>query len=144
MPWDASTSGATSGTTVSEPAAAKRNKLPTYALVVVIGLWAMAQMVSNRSPAPIRCGHDLVPDADTVVMLSASWCGYCRQARRYLVGENIKYCEYDIETDSEGQRRFAAQAVKVIPILTLRDETFVGFEREEIEQALVAKGLKNL
>ena len=39
---------------------------------------------------------------------------------------------------------WTAQAVKVIPILTLRDQTFVGFEREEIEQALVAKGLRKL
>jgi glutaredoxin len=129
---------------VAEPPAVSRNHLPTYALVVVIGLWAMIQMVSNRSPEAIRCGQHLTPDADTVVMLSATWCGYCRQARRYLVGERIKYCEYDIETDAEGKRRFAAQAVKVIPILTLRDQTFVGFEREEIEQALVAKGLRKL
>lgn len=129
---------------MAEPPAASRNHLPTYALVVVIGLWAMIQMVNNRSPEAVRCGQDLTPDADTVVMLSATWCGYCRQARRYLVGEHIKYCEYDIESDAEGRRRFAAQAVKVIPILTLRDQTFVGFEREQIEQALVAKGLKSL
>jgi len=129
---------------VAEPGKASRNNLPTYALVVVIGLWAMIQMVSNRSPAPIRCGHELTPDTDTLVMLSASWCGYCRQARRYLTGENVKYCEYDVETDSEGRRRFAEQAHKVVPILMLRGETFLGFEREQIEQALVAKGLKNL
>lgn len=129
---------------MAEPSHPRRNNLPTYALVVVIGLWAVAQMASHRSPSPIRCGQELQPDADTVVMLSASWCGYCRQARSYLKGENIKYCEYDVETDSEGRRRFAAQKVKVIPILTLRGETFVGFEREAIEQALVAKGLRKL
>jgi hypothetical protein len=34
--------------------------------------------------------------------------------------------------------------VKVIPILTFRDETYVGFDREALEQALVAKGLRGL
>ena len=121
-----------------------RQRWPSYALVAVIGVWAAIQMVSNRSLAPIRCGQQLNPDVDTVVMLSASWCGYCRQARRYLQQEHIKHCEYDIETDAEGKRRFEAQPVKVIPILTLREQTFVGFEREEIEQALMAKGLRGL
>lgn len=101
-------------------------------------------MVSNRSLTPIRCGQQLNPDADTVVMLSASWCDYCRQARRFLQGEHIKHCEYDIESDAEGKRRFEAQAVKIIPILTLRDQTFIGFEREQIEQALMARGLRDL
>lgn len=101
-------------------------------------------MVSNRSLTPIRCGQELKPDADTVVMLSASWCGYCRQARRFLQGENIKHCEYDIEGDAEGRRRFAAQPMKIIPILTLRDQIFLGFEREQIEQALKANGVRRL
>jgi len=127
-----------------EPAPPARRRLPTYALVVVVGAWAMITMVSNRSLSPIRCGQELNPDADTVVMLSASWCGYCRKARRYLQGEHIKHCEYDIETNAEGMRRFDAQPVKVIPILTFGGETFVGFERERIEQALVAKGLRGL
>ena len=126
------------------PPTARRSRWASYALVGVIGAWALINTVSNRSLPPIRCGQQLQPDADTVVMLSASWCGYCRQARRYLQGEHIKYCEYDIETDAEGRRRFLAQPVKVIPILTLSGETFVGFEREEIEQALVAKGLRAL
>ncbi len=125
-------------------APSRRKNWPTYALVVVIGAWAMVQMVSNRSLAPIHCGRDLTPDADTVVMLSASWCGYCRQARRYMQSEHIKHCEYDIETDAEGRRRYETQAMKVIPILIFGDQTFVGFDREALEQALVAKGLRGL
>ena len=124
------------------PSTSPWQRWPSYALVLLISVWVITQMVSNRSAAPIRCGQQLTPDADTVVMLSASWCGYCRQARRFLQGEHIKHCEYDIESDAEGRRRFEAQPVKVIPILTLRDETFVGFEREQIEQALMAKGVR--
>ena len=127
------------------PAPAPRGpRWPQYALVLVIGGWATMMTVSNRSLPPIRCGQEFEPDADTVVMLSASWCGYCRKARGFLQGEHIKHCEYDIETDAEGKRRFAAQPLRVIPILILRDQTFVGFEREQIVQALVAKGLRAL
>lgn len=145
MRWAISICSASSGTSVTEQDASlttRRSSMPTYVLVMVIGIWAMTMMVTKRSQPAVVCDRAQRPDADTVVMLSASWCGYCRAARRFLQGENIKHCEYDIETDAEGRRRFAAQPVKVIPILTLGEETFVGFEREQIVQALVAKGLR--
>ena len=147
MPWAVSICSASSGTTVTEQGASlttRRSPVPIYVLALVIGAWAMTMMVSNRSQPVVVCDRAQRPSADTVVMLSASWCGYCRAARRFLQGENIKHCEYDIETDAEGRRRFAMQPVKVIPILTLGEETFVGFEREQIVQALVAKGLREL
>lgn len=124
------------------PSTTRRAALSTYGLVLVLGAWAMTMMVTNRTPAPVRCEQPLLPDADTVVMLSASWCGYCRAARRFLHSEQIKHCEYDIETDAEGRRRYAALPFKAIPILSLGKETFVGFEREQLEQALVARGLR--
>ena len=145
MRWAVSICSASSGTTVTEQDASlttRRSPVPIYVLVLVIGAWAMTMMVSNRSQPAVVCDRAHRPDADTVVMLSASWCGNCRAARRFLQGENIKHCEYDIETDAEGRRRFAMQPVKVIPILTLGAETVLGFEREQIVQALVAKGLR--
>lgn len=126
------------------PPVPRRSSVASYGLVLVIGAWALATTVSQHSPPAVVCDHAQRPTADTVVMLSASWCGYCRAARRFLQGEHIKYCEYDIETDAEGRRRFAAQPVKVIPLLMLGEETFVGFEREQLVQALVAKGLREL
>ncbi len=147
MRWAVSICSASSGTTVTEQDASlttRRSPVPIYVLVLVIGAWAMTMMVSNRSQPAVACDRAHRPDADTVVMLSASWCGNCRAARRFLQGENIKHCEYDIETDAEGRRRFAMQPVKVIPILTLGAETVLGFEREQIVQALVAKGLRKL
>lgn len=148
MPWAASLSRFMNGITVAESAEPRTNSRgshrATYVLLLVIGAWLAMQMLNDRSPTPVRCGHDLTPDANTVVMLSASWCGYCRQARRYFHDENIKYCEYDVENDVEGKRRFAAEPRRVLPILKLHDQTFLGFAREDIEQALAAKGLRAL
>ena len=145
MRWGASICSVLSGTTVTDQQAsgtARRRSLPTYVLVLVLGAWAMTMMLTQRTPAPVRCDRPLQPDANTVVMLSASWCGYCGAARRFLHKEQIKHCEYDIETDAEGRRRYAALPLKVVPILSLGKETFIGFEREQLEQALVAKGLR--
>jgi len=121
------------------PARARRSGI---ALVMVLALAFAAFELGRGTERPLRCGRDVQPDADTIVMLSASWCHYCRAARRYLQGEHIAHCEYDIERDAEGQRRYAAMPVKMIPVLTLGDTTFIGFEREEIEKALQARGLR--
>jgi mycoredoxin len=147
MRWAVSICSVSSGTTVIEqagPSTPRRSSVASYGLVLVMGAWALAMTLGHRSPPAVACDATQRPAADTVVMLSASWCGYCRAARRFLQDENIKHCEYDIESDAEGRRRFAAQSVKVIPILTLGEETFVGFEREQLVQALVAKGLRAL
>src|SRR5258705_10939791 len=35
----------------------------------------------------------------------AQWCGYCKQAKRYLAEKGISYREYDIDT-ADGMRAF--------------------------------------
>ena len=128
----------------SAASGAARPRWPSYVFAAVLAAWFGVMIINSRTLAPIRCGETLTPDNHTVVMLSASWCGYCRAARRFLQGEKIKYCEYDIETDAEGRRRFARQPVKMIPLLFLDDQIFIGFNRLELLQALSAKGLREL
>ncbi|WP_198147347.1 glutaredoxin family protein [Gilvimarinus polysaccharolyticus] len=36
-------------------------------------------------------------EAPTRVVMYASWCGYCKKARRYFRANNIPFTEYDIE-----------------------------------------------
>ena len=43
------------------------------------------------------------PDTKQVSLLTAQWCGYCRQAKAYLAEKKIAYKEYDIDTQ-EGMR----------------------------------------
>ncbi len=99
--------------------------------------------MSPSAGPPIACGRDVIPDAGTVVMLSASWCRYCRKARAYLQDEGIVHCEFDVETTPEGQRQFAAMSVKMIPVLKIGEDILVGFSHDELEQALVANGVAN-
>ena len=99
------------------------------------------------SPAhfePIACKAGQQPRNEPVVMLSASWCGYCRRARAYFHENKIAHCEYDIETTPEGRRLFAGQPVHVIPIMFIGDSTLVGFNRDEVVQTLIANGVLNI
>jgi glutaredoxin len=119
-----------------------RGRRPALIFAAVIAAWMALVLFNGRAgPPPITCGAGLEPDRDTVVMLSASWCGYCRRARAFLQDEGIRYCEYDIETSEEGRRRFASLPLKVIPVLAIRGDTLVGYNRTEIMQTLAAHGL---
>ena len=123
-------------------AEAGRRLGPGYIVgAAVFGWVALVLLNSSATREPVRCDSDLTPTRDTVVMLSASWCGYCRRARDYLHEQAIAHCEYDVETTAEGRRRFAAMPVKVIPVISIRGDTLIGFNRSEISQSLIAHGL---
>ncbi len=125
---------------VSAPAG-RRSRRPLVVAVLVILAAILLLGRTGNARAPVRCDVDHVPGADTVVMLSAAWCGYCRRARTWLQSENISHCEYDVETTGRGRELFARVPVKVIPILLIRDDTLVGLDRVEIEQSLAAHGI---
>jgi len=111
-------------------------------LIVIVSAWLGLMMLTSppREPAVV-CDSDRVVDNDTLVMLSASWCGYCRRARNYFHAENIRYCEYDVETNAEGRRQYSALSVKLVPVLKIRGDTLFGFNRDEVQQTLMAHGL---
>lgn len=113
-------------------------------LVLGAAFVALTRLASPPARDAIACDRDLAPDADTVVMLSASWCGYCRRARAFMQDRGIRHCEYDVETTDEGRRRFAAMPVKVVPVIQVREDTLVGFSRTELMQTLVAHDLASL
>jgi glutaredoxin len=118
---------------------------PVMALGLILAAWIVLNVVISPSANPaVVCGRDLVPDAGTVVMLSASWCRYCRRARAYMQEQGIVHCEYDVETTAEGRRQFAEMPVKMIPVLKIGEDTLVGFSEDELEHALVASGIADL
>jgi len=119
-----------------------RRRRAGWLLGGVLLAWLVLQRVLHApAPPPVVCERDLVPTPNTVVMLSASWCGYCRRARAWLTDSAIEYCEYDVETTPGGREQFAALSHKVVPVLKIRDDILVGFNPTEIEQALAAHGI---
>lgn len=111
------------------------------ALVVLVG--AMQYSKSPRLP-PVNCDSDAAADAVDVLMLSASWCGYCAKARQMFIEDGINYCEYDVERTQAGADRYRRSGIRGVPIIYIGDETFVGFNRHEINQALVAEDVVSL
>ena len=113
----------------------RRNGLTALLLVaaVIIGMQWLR-------PAPVDvvvCGKDIEPDAATVVMLGASWCGYCAQARRHFDRREARWCEYDVETSDAGADLFVKHNGVGVPVILIGGKTLYGFSAAAVDEALV-------
>lgn len=107
----------------------------------VVALLAVMQYLKPPYVEPVMCGRDVAAEMVDVVMLGASWCRYCRGARTYLVEAGIDYCEFDIEQSQRGAELYASGRGGGIPAIYIGEDLIIGFNRDEIAQALVAHDL---
>jgi glutaredoxin len=84
--------------------------------------------------------------ASDVIIYGASWCGACKQAKRYFRDKGVAFIEKDIEKEpgarSEMQQKARAQGVSTsgIPVLDVRGTMMGGFDPNAIERVLASKG----
>lgn len=83
-----------------------------------------------HSPSVEGLAKVFTPAPDKVVMYSASWCGYCRKARRYFEAHQVPFEDYDIETSEKGQRDYAALGARGVPVILVGDKRLNGFTEE--------------
>ncbi len=81
----------------------------------------------------IEALSQLVQRAEQVVMYSASWCGYCKKARRYFNDHGIAFNEYDIETDEKGQRDYERLGATGVPVILVGERRMNGFSAQAFE-----------
>ncbi len=82
------------------------------------------------------------PGAPVVTVYGASWCGACKEARRYLAARKIPFVEKDIERDRGAAQELAEKAARFgvptdrIPILEVRGRLLIGFDQARLEALL--------
>ena len=71
----------------------------------------------------------------TVIMLGASWCGYCRQARKFFDAHDIQFTEIDVEKTSHAdiQRLYRQNGV---PVIFIGREQVKGFDEPQLRELL--------
>lgn len=67
---------------------------------------------------------------ERVVMYSASWCGYCKKARKYFRANRIPFVEYDIERNKQAYRRYKKLGAKAVPVILYKGQRMNGFTVE--------------
>ena len=64
-----------------------------------------------------------------IQLFTAPWCGYCRKAKAYLAEKNIRYQEYDIDTQNGKQAFAQARTATGIPLLLWKGKQMQGFTK---------------
>jgi len=75
-----------------------------------------------------------------VVLLSASWCGYCKRARSDFRAWGVQFRELDVETSDAGRRAYALIGQRVVPILLIGNRQLYGYSSATVRAALAEAG----
>ena len=76
-----------------------------------------------------------------VKIYSTPTCGYCHQAKRFLLEGGVSFTEYDVSAD----RAAADEMVRLtghmgVPVIVVDGEVVVGFDRARLERLLAKRG----
>jgi mycoredoxin len=74
----------------------------------------------------------------TVTLYSASWCGYCRIAKRFLDDQQVPYIEIDIDQDEEAAKRVELwnNGDRIIPTLDIDGTILTNPSPAQMRQVL--------
>lgn len=89
--------------------------------------------LSKETPAKLRPAY---PRKAGVVMYSAEWCAYCKQARKYLRSHKIAFTEYDIDKNADARKELIRQGGKSVPFFVIGKQGFSGFSASTFEARL--------
>jgi glutaredoxin len=106
-----------------------------------------SSLLADRPPSPGGVSDEAAPVGSApgpavVTLYGASWCGACKEARRYLAARKIPFVEKDIERDRGAARELAEKAARLgiptdrIPILDVRGRLLIGFDQARLEALL--------
>lgn len=71
-----------------------------------------------------------------VVMYSTSWCGVCKNARSYMLNNDIKFKEFDIEANAVAHNKYKQLGGKGVPLITVGNNKMSGFSASRLESML--------
>ena len=97
--------------------------------VILLALAIIVQVVKLTSDPSADGGGD-------VIILTTSWCGYCKQARTLLRQQGVRYTEYDVETSRTGRQMFDAYRGRSVPLILVGNQVIRGYDRAAILAAL--------
>ena len=80
--------------------------------------------------------------AKGIVMLSASWCGYCDALRQDLDRMGVAYSELDIDDEAQGSAAFDAVNARGVPVLVIGQDIVYGYDPDRARALIAAAGYR--
>lgn len=72
----------------------------------------------------------------TVEIYLTDWCGYCKQALRYMDSKGIPYVAYNIEKDDAAKTRHKELGGRGVPLIIIGPNKMNGFSQSVMEKYL--------
>lgn len=79
---------------------------------------------------------------DGIIMLSATWCGYCDALRQDLDRMGVAYSELDIDDEARGSAAFDAVDARGVPVLVVGQEIVYGYDPDRARALIAAAGYR--
>ncbi len=88
------------------------------------------QIKNKATTEPSQNNKSIYKKKHKVVMYAASWCGYCKKARTFFRKNNIRYREYDIESDDQAKQRYEKLGGSGVPLIVSGKKKMQGFSEK--------------
>ena len=106
-------------------------------LLIAYLSWGQIEAVFNPSlPLAKLALEKSAKPSKQVILYGTTWCGYCQKTREFLDENHIAYTEFDIESSTEGRRRYDDLYVSGVPVVQVNKVVIQGYAPEAILEAL--------
>lgn len=78
-----------------------------------------------------------------VTVYSTTWCGFCKQAKKYFDSIGVKYDDVNVEQNYEAAEEMVKKSGQMgVPVIEIGNDVIIGFDKPKIDLALSAHNLK--
>jgi glutaredoxin 3 len=73
----------------------------------------------------------------SVKIYSTEWCHFCKEAKKFLKENNIKFEEIDVGKDQEAAQEMVKKSGQMgVPVIDVDGQIIVGFDKIKLKKAL--------
>lgn len=82
-------------------------------------------------------------NSNAVTVYSTTWCGFCKQAKKYFDSIGVKYTDINVEQDYQAAEEMVKKSGQMgVPVIEIGNDIIIGFDKPKIDLALSAHKLK--
>ena len=82
--------------------------------------------------------------SQAVTVYSTTWCGFCKQAKKYFDSIGVEYKEVNVEEDKVAAEKMVEESGQMgVPVIKIGTGIVVGFDKPKIDTLLKSNKRNN-